>query len=121
MHSPEIKKQILKGFIEVFPRISNKEFQRRVWIEGRGPECDDFIDTCCDFFGVCDDFIENYKDFGITNEQRDLLVKFRDEFRKFSDEHDFPQLFIDTPEWGKITDMAKEVMQAFNYQEKPYS
>lgn len=93
----------------------NKEYQKRVWILGEGPECDDFDETYCNFFGGGDPLIENYKDFGITDSQYYLLKKFRDAFRDFSDENDFPKLFIDTPEWGKITEMAKEVLRAFNF------
>ena len=56
--SDEDKKQILLGFIKIFTRISDKEYQQRVWIDGKGPECDDFDDTVCDFFGVGDSIIE---------------------------------------------------------------
>lgn len=34
--SHEVKKQILEGFIDIFTRISNKEFQKRIWIKGEG-------------------------------------------------------------------------------------
>ncbi len=116
--SDEDKKQILLGFIKIFTRIYDKEYQQRVWIDGRGPECDDFDDTVCDFFGVGDSIIENYKDFGITDQQKHLLMRFRDEFKTFSDEHDWPQDFIDTPKWTKITEMAKEVLGAFHWEKK---
>jgi hypothetical protein len=112
--SDENKKQILWGFIDIFTRISNKEYQKRIWIKGEGPEVDDFDDTVCDFFGECDSILENYKDFGITDNQYDLLVGFRDEFERFSRRHDLPPDFIEYPEWGKITEMAKEVLKAFN-------
>ncbi len=116
--SNEDRKQILEGFIEIFTRIANKEYQKRVWIEGRGPECDDFDDTACDFFGECDSIIENYKDFGITDNQHHLLVKFRNEFGAFSDRNYWSPEFIDTPEWEKITEMAKEVLEAFHFHKK---
>jgi hypothetical protein len=41
--------------------------------------------------------------------------ELRDEFRIFADENDFPEEFIDTPEWAIIMDMAKDVLKAFNY------
>lgn len=44
------KKQILKSFLENLDRISNKEYQKRIWIEGRAPECDDFDEPVCNFF-----------------------------------------------------------------------
>ena len=113
------RKQILEEFLKNLHRISNKEYQRRIWIEGRGPECHDFDEAVCDFFGDGDPIIENYKDFGITESQYHLLIKFRDEFNDFCRgpalEYYLPQLFIDTPEWEKIMEMAKEVLKAFNF------
>lgn len=116
MHlSDKDKKQILEGFIDIFIRISNKEYQKRIWVKGEGPEVDDFDDTVCDFFGECDPILENYKYFGVTDNQYELLIKFRDEFKNFSRKRDLPPDFLDLPEWGKITKMAKEVLKAFNY------
>ena len=110
------RKQILDSVLQTIEGISDKEYQRRVWIRGEGPECDDFTETVCHFFGDGDPLIKNYKEFGITDRQCQFLEQFRDAFEVFSDEHDFPEEFIDSPEWGKITDMAKDVLKAFNYQ-----
>ena len=35
--------------------------------------------------------------------------------RVFSDENDWPANFIDTPEWDRLVEMAKEMLKAFNY------
>ena len=114
--SKEQKKELLEGFIDIFTRISNKEYQKRVWIQGGGTtECDDFDDTVNDFFESYDFIIDNYQDLGINKNQHDLLIKFHDEFEKFSDRSDLPQDFIDFPEWEKITCMAQEVLSKFNY------
>lgn len=113
--SDENKKQILEGFIDIFTRISSKGYQKRVWVKGEGPEADSFDDTVCDFFIECDSILENYKDFGILENQYQLLKKFRDKFRIFSDEHDLPEEFIDVPEWTTICVMALEILKAFNY------
>lgn len=108
------KKQILDGFIDVFTRIASKEYQKRIWINGEGPEVDDYDDTVNDFFVECDSILENYTDFGISASQYQILKKFRDQFRSFSDENNWPQEFIDTPEWREITEMAEEILKAFN-------
>ncbi len=110
------KKQILDSFIRIVDHISDKEYQKRVWIRGDGPQCDDFVETVCFFFPEAEGILENYKQFGITSSQYRILVKFHGLFRTFSDENDWPEKFIDTPEWEKITEMAKEVLKAFNYQ-----
>ena len=113
--SDKDKFQILQSFIGIFFRICNKKYQKRVWIKGEGPEVDGFDDTVNEFFGECDSILKDYKDFKITDQQHVLLVKFRDEFKKFSRRHDLPIDFLDVAEWTKITEMAKEVLQAFNY------
>jgi len=110
------RKQIMETFIRIIAHASDEEYQRRVWIEGRGPECDDFDEFCNYFFLEGEDILKNYKDFGITDNQYNLLIKFHEELKSFSDENDWPQKFIASPEWKKIMEMAKEVLEAFHYQ-----
>ena len=40
-----------------------------------------------------------------------LIRRFHEGFKNFWKDSDLPQLFIDTPEWIKITQMAKEVLR----------
>ena len=110
------RKQILEGFLSDIADISDKEYQRRIWIRAEGPECDDFIEIVCRYSNAAESMFEKYKEYGLTDIQLSVLKKFHDEFRKFWIDNDLPQLFIDTPEWTKITIMAKEVLQAFGYQ-----
>ncbi len=109
------RKQIIESCLENIAAISDKEYQKRVWIRGEGPEFDSFDETVCIFFGDGSAIVENYKNFPITCQQYQVLKKFHDEFDVFADENDFPELFIDTPEWAKIMESAKEVLKAFNY------
>ncbi len=115
--SEEDKKYILSEHLKHISRISDKEYQKRVWINGEAPEVDSFDDTVCDFFVTCDSILENYESFKITKIQYKILKEFRDQFRIFSNENNHPQEFIDTPEWEKIMNMAKEVLEAFNYKQ----
>lgn len=105
----------METFIRIMEHISDKDYQKRVWIRGEGPEVDDFDETVCHFSQEGDGIIEKYKDFGLTEHQYQILKKFRDQFIAFSDENDFPEEFIDTPEWAKIIELAKNVLQAFNF------
>ena len=114
--SKEAKRDILNLVLGVTADIADKEYQKRVWIRAEGPEWDDFDETCCHFFQEGDGVLEKYKAFGITENQYYILKNFRDVFRAFSNENDLPQEFIDTPEWTRITEMATEVLKAFNYQ-----
>lgn len=112
------RKAVVEGFLDNLYRISNKEYQIRIWIEGAGPECHDFDEAVNDFFGDGDPILENYQDYGLSQNQYRLLKRFRDEFRVFADKNDFPVLFINTPEWKIIVDMAKDVLKAFNYSKR---
>ena len=107
------RKKIVQTFLGIVNHISDKDYQKRAWIKG---EEADFDETCCVFFGIGDSIIEKYKDFEITEDQCQILKKFRDEFETFANENSWPPAFIDTPEWTKITLMAKKVLEAFNYQ-----
>jgi hypothetical protein len=92
-----------------------KEYQKRVWIRGEGPEVNDFDETVCEFFDNGNPVLNEYKECGITDSQYQILMRFRDRFRAFADEHSYEPLFIDTHEWNAIVDMAKEVLKAFDY------
>jgi hypothetical protein len=109
------RKQIMTTFLGILDNISDKEYQKRVWIRGEGPEVDDFDETICHFFQEGNGIIEKYKDFGLTEHQYQILKKFRDLFEIFADTNDFPQEFIDTSEWKEIMEMAKDVLKVFNY------
>ncbi len=109
------REEVVKGFLQNLYRISNKEYQKRIWIEGRGPECHHYDEAVNDFFGDGDPILEKYRDDGLSQIQYQLLKRFRDEFSIFVKSNYFPQEFIDTPEWEKITEMAKEILKAFNY------
>jgi hypothetical protein len=112
------RKQILKSFLENIAHISDQTYQERVWISTDRSKRDDFdFDEFVNwFFDIADPVLDDYKNFNITESQYQLLIKFREVFDGFSDEHDLPQEFISSPEWKKIMEMAKEILKAFNYQ-----
>ena len=120
-YTEEDKKYILNQHLRNISGIGDKEYQKKVWIRGEGPEVDDFDETVCYFFDNGDHILENYQDYKITESQYNILKNFRDEFESFNDGDHRPYLpeeFIDTPEWEKIMNMAKEVLKAFDYQKK---
>ncbi len=113
--SEEGKKYRIKTLLEMVEGISDKEYQKRVWIRGEGPECDDFCETVNNFFDDADPVIEDYQFYGLTEKQYTFLKEFSDQFKIFSDEHAWEPEFIDSPEWHRMTEMAKEVLEVFNY------
>lgn len=110
----KVKKQILEEFLKILFILSDKHYQKRIWIEGHGPEVHSFDEAVCDFFDLGEYIFANPQSYGLTDAQLKLLTKFRDEFETFADENDFPAEFIDTFEWAKIMDSAKGILRAFN-------
>ncbi len=113
----EDKKYILKEHLRNISHISDKEYQRKIWIRGEGPEVNDFDETACHFFDDGDPILKNYKDYGITDLQYHLLTNFRAAFEAFvnSSKPYPPEDFVNTVEWEKIMILAKDVLKAFNY------
>lgn len=74
-----------------------------------------FDEIVCLFFGDADPIVENHQAYGLSEAQYKILKKFHNEFRIFADENYLAEEFIDTPEWAKIMDSAKEVLKVFNY------
>ena len=112
----EDRKYILNEYLRNISHIASREYQKRVWISGEGPEVDDFDETVCHFFDDGDPILKKYKEYQITEKQYQLLIHFRKEFQEFSGENDFPEEFIDTQEWEEVMKSAKEVLLAFDYQ-----
>ncbi len=115
----ETKKNVLDSILRGIWHVSNKEYQRRIWIEGKGPQCDDYDETS---MWILDDgkvVIKEHKQFEMTDQQYQALKKFWKEYKIFANGIGFelyvPERFIDTPEWTKVTELAQEVVKAFNY------
>ena len=117
MLTNEDKNQILISFLETIEGISNKNYQERVWIRGEGPEIDDYTESVCHFFDAGEQIISQYKDYEITDRQLSLLITLRDAIIDFNSNIRFglgPD-FIYSTKWSKITFIAKEVLNAFDY------
>lgn len=113
------RKQVIKYLLQNISWISDKDYQKRVWIEGIGPECYSYDDAVNGFFGDGEPVLKNYENYGLNARQYNLLKKFRDEFKIFSDENpSWPPLWIDSPEWAQIMERAKEVLVIFNYKKE---
>ena len=116
----EDKKYILNEHLRNISHIASKEYQKRVWVRGEGPEIDDFDETVCHFFDDGDPILKKYKEYNISENQHKLLIQFRKKFEDFvdGDRPYLPEEFIDTPEWELIMNFAKDVLKAFNYQKR---
>ena len=112
------RKQIIKTFITTISNVASEEYRDRVWIEGKGPECDDYDEFINYFLDESEAILKRYKEFGITEDQYNLLKKFEKEIRDFHDlpnKSYFPVVFLKSFEWKKIMEIAKEVLKTFHY------
>jgi hypothetical protein len=113
MLNDEDKKYVFNEYLRCIHHISNKEYQIRAWILGEIGS--DFDETVNLFFDIGEPILKEYKGYGISEEQYQLLKKFRDTFEAFPYKFHLPQEFINTSEWKTIMAMAKGVLKAFNY------
>ena len=72
----KIRKKILEEFLYNLHIISNKSYQKRVWIEAKGPEVHSFDNAVCDFFDLGEYIFDNYEGYNITEQQQKILDKF---------------------------------------------
>lgn len=113
------KKTWLGRITKLLQDFGNAEYQKRVWADGRGPECSSWEEHLCMFFDDTDieNFIENYAtDFGLNEAQREALAGFYSILDSYSNkcgsDIDVRKLLAD-PEWHQIQAMARDVFQLF--------
>jgi hypothetical protein len=105
---------MIENLLEIIGDISDKDYQIRAWIKGKGPGTD-FTETTCQFFDFSEPVLSNYKIYDITEHQHSLLEKFYNHLNEFSQNNSGPPDFIDSLEWQEIMDEAKAVLTAFHY------
>ncbi len=109
------RKAVIQSLIESLEHIASPEYNRRVWVEAKGPEADAFDDAVNNYYSEADDILNNRNLYGISNAQYQSLYAFHMKFDEFVEDNDEPDLFIDTPEWKEIMEMAKGVLDAFGW------
>ena len=107
--------QLVRSLLETIQWISDKDYQRRIWINAEGPECNDFGETVNMYSSDIDWIFQHYQQCTISEIQILILRKFHNKFKEFWQDNDWPASFIDTLEWNEIVEMAKEVLREFHY------
>lgn len=116
--SEEDRKSLISVFLRDIEHLSDEEYQQRVWVEGRGPEAQDYGEFYDFFVNEDKAIIDNYKEYGITEEQHQLLIKLYSRLYAVDNALYFKLTeaeMIRTPEWKSVTEIAKDVLKAFNY------
>ncbi len=113
MLSDEGRKAVVESLLDNLQSISDMSYIKRVWIEARGPEIDDYEETVNDYYSDVRDILSDWSYFGLTKDQYDSLCRFHAKFDAFIDNNHDPEFFIETPEWEEIMELAKTVLVAF--------
>jgi hypothetical protein len=109
----------VKNVLDLLWEFSSEEFQRRVWLEGRGPEVYSFIEAHCQFFDdqLADKLIDmERRQVGLTELQRDKLMQFRDALKNFNlhtPDSSRDQDILSDPTWPKNRQTAKAALDEF--------
>lgn len=112
------KEKIMSNFLKNIAYAADEQCQENLWVKHIGTERDTFDKFINRFYYGCDDILEDWACFGLTVKQRNLLRDLSREIDSFYP--CFPSkfsasVFLHTPEWKKIVQMAQEVLRAFNY------
>jgi len=110
---------ILNNFLMTIFLVANKDLQRKAWIQGIGPGCYDFNENMLDFLNYYEWILEKPEKYNINDYQIKLIKLFQNEYEAFYDNQNpdclLPEKFIDSPRWTRVTEIAKRVLEAFNY------
>lgn len=119
-----IREQILEEFLKIVVRLSDEQYQERVWVRAEGPECNDIDDTVNDFFDDGEPLFEKYQEYGIGEHQYEVLMKLHKKLRFFTDTYGvyYPNkstiTLVRMPQWAEVRKTAQEVLKAFNFPKK---
>ena len=121
MYSNSFRRIYLNTVLLIIESLANQDYQRRVWIEGKGPEVDSFDDTICDYDQSVGVVLNNPNLYPLTEAQEGALRNLTAIFEDFYENGlgncymYQPQYFINSTEWRKISEEATKVLKVFGY------
>lgn len=124
------KVRVLYHFLDhMLKPLGDPEYQKRVWIDHKGPEVDDYDDATMYFMEKCEDIFSRPNDFeGLNYEVQKSLKVLYDRIREFDDEvaDNIPEgkeyEIINTCEWQEIQILASATYREIinNLKERNY-
>ncbi len=115
MSSAAESRNVIRFILQIISQIADYKYQRRIWVNGEGPEVDSFDDTVNDYCPIGSYIVRAPEEYEISEVQLKALRLFHEKFEAFADDNDYPELFIDTPEWKEIMGLADKVLDAFGW------
>jgi len=100
--------------------LSDPFYQKRIWVEGKGPEVDSYDDAITYFSDMCELIFEAPSDYeGINGENLELLktlyqmVMDYDRNLHVARTPEDVSCILEDPKWHKIQVFARDVFQTF--------
>jgi hypothetical protein len=111
------QEEFYKTLLSKIESVSDKEYQRKDWIPSEGRVSPKFDETAMYILEIGDSVLDEDQDYGLNDIQRYSLERFRNELLEFGlsiGRYHYVRDFIDTPEWTRVTEMAKDVLIVLN-------
>lgn len=108
----------LSGLLTVIREMGDAAFQDRIWRNGEGPEVSSWEEAMNRLYDdyLFDQVIAGKHRLGLTEEQHDAFSRLDRELTKFGNEIDEspdPAMLLDSPEWPRVREVAKDVLKTF--------
>lgn len=113
MHKKE--KDIRNFILKLIREISDEEYQKRVWVEGKGPEVSSFAELISAFDeDLIEDLSQNYQKYGFTRPQfekiQDLYQQVDDYTMSIPDDV-LSEEIVSDPRWHQVRQFAKKFLK----------
>jgi len=101
--------------------LANQDYQRRVWIEDKDPEVNNFNETIAEYTYSEGIILNNPSLYPLTEVQKcvlgSLTAIIKDFYKNGLDSGYIyePEYFIDSTEWRKVFEQATRVLRVFGY------
>lgn len=122
------------GFLSDFLRnlrctLGDREYQQRVWVEEKGKSYFDYDEDFMVFMDRCEEVLEHPENYeGMNDFVHQKLKAYYDKLTYFDEviAYELPQdddeAIVNSPEWHKVCDLAKDTYDAIlqNLKERGY-
>jgi predicted nucleotide-binding protein (sugar kinase/HSP70/actin superfamily) len=109
------RKQIMTTFLLAISRLADEDYQKRIWIQELGPECEDYADFINYFLYEGREILKDPLNFNLKSNQLAKLKQLQKEVEEFNKKNSTcPEKFTSCFDWKKIINTAKEFLKSFN-------
>jgi len=114
-----VKENVLAEIVSLLGEFADGEYQKRVWLEGRGPEVSSFVDATIAFISGCEiDHVitVEWTEWGLPTEAVEPLKRFRQRLGGYlaivGSDPPIAEVLPD-PRWNEIRQLAQRALDGF--------